>query len=440
MTKNANMDNPWTPEDEREHPRSILEWWCLISFIKSIEDNKRWGLKIAFSEWNKNKNEQGSILNFDLYDKENDKHFIYYLRDESNRLKAAKDSFYISYGDSFAKGVYPHYEMYINDKKNNIKIDIEFNAESLPRWIAQDATSGQLPLGLGFYRYGFIPKVAISGKMVMNGSTYNLDGKGYYEHAWGDMWYDNPLSSFSGIKKTITIYLKLISWWLHNNKIRIPKSLMFSTENNPFGYDWAWALLDNGWSVYYGNIMFWVMEGPAAGTLILSKDGKKYEEFCNIHFRYNKTHPSKKHDFYYPTDLEITATKGKEKLHLRFTMTSDTREYLSRFIGGSYWLGFVICEAPGIVKGYYFDGEKKTKLSGICKIEPQRQISVIGHNSLKIDFQKPPAGVGISFDLDSHYLRKKIFAQIQLAPRPKIKLNIKKINGSKINKKHNNEF
>jgi hypothetical protein len=219
--------------------------------------------------------------------------------------------------------------------------------------------------------------------------------------------------------------------------VQIPRSIKFSTENNPFGYDWVWALLDNGWMIFYGNMMFWIAEGPIAGTLIFSKDGKTYTEFCNVHFKYNKMQYSEKYDFYYPTELEATAIKGKEKLHLRFRMTNESREYVSRFYSGKYWLGFVICEEPGIVDGYYFDGEKEIKLSGICKIEPQRQASIIGHNSLKIDFVKPPEGVGISFDLNSHYFKKKIFTKIQLAPNPKIKINFQRIDSSKINKKTN---
>jgi hypothetical protein len=46
---------------------------------------------------------------------------------------------------------------------------------------------------------------------------------------------------------------------------------------------------------------------------------------------------------------------------------------------------------------------------------------------LGIDFLKSSKGVGISFDFESHYLRKKLFTKIQLAPYPKIKFNFKKI-------------
>lgn len=436
MKKNTITDNPWTPEDEREHPLSVIEWWYIEAFFKSIEDNKRWSIKSGFNEWLYPKSKEiGCIFNMTLFEQDKNKHLIYYSRNDSTKLKSDKDNYYVRYEDSFMKGSYPCYEFYFNDKKNNIKLDMRYQAEVLPHWLMQDVTDGKLPMGMGLYRYGFIPKCKISGTMIRNNTTYHIDGKGYFEHVWGDFWYDNPLSNFSGLKKTIPTYSKLIGWWLHNNKIRIPKSIMFATENNPLGYDWAWALLDNGWTIFYGNIMFWIMEGPAPGVLILLKDGNKYEEFGNIYFKYNKTRHSKEYDFYYPEEMEVTAQRRKEKLHLRFTMTTDSREHIVRFLGGKHWLGYVICEAPGTVDGTYFDGEKKIKLSGICKIEPQRQASVIGHNSLKIDILKPPSGVGISFDLDSHFFRKKIFTQIQLVPHPKIKFNLKKINNSNIDKK-----
>ena len=430
---NKELVNPWTPEDEKEHFPSILEWWCAISFFKSIEDKKKWNLKASFAQWVEKDGKPGSILNMTLFDQDNNTHQVYFSRKDGNTLKSSKDTLDIRYDDSFIKGSYPHYKMYFNDKKNNIQFDLNYNAESLPRWIAQDITNGWLPMGLGFYRYGFIPKSNLSGKMMMNNKMFSLEGKGYFEHVWGDFSYSSPLSNLSQLHKTISVYSRLIGWWLHNHKANIPSSVIISTENNALGYDWVWSLLDNGWTLYYGNILFWIMKGPVTGTLILTKDGRRYLEFGNIHFKYNKVQYSKEYDFYYPTEIEVTGIKGEEKLHLNFKMTSEAREYVSRFTGGKYWLCFVICEAPGTVEGYYYDGKKKTKISGVCKIEPQRQASVVGHNSLQIDIIKPPEGVGISFDLDSHLIKKKIFTQIQLAPF-KIKWNLKRIDSSKINK------
>lgn len=422
--------NPWTPEDEREHFPSKIEWWCTEAFFKTVENNKKWSLKVSLSEWYE-KPKKGSVFYMTLFNRDNNKHFTLDARNNSEKLESARDNFDIRYEDSFMKGAFPNYEMYFNDKKNNIKLDIKYQAEALPHWIAQDITDGWLPIGLGFYRYGFIPKGDLSGTIKINNKTFTIEGKGYFEHVWGNFFYNNPILQIKGLKKTIAIYARLIGWHFLNQKPCFPNSMTFGTENNPFGYDWAWALLDNGWILFYGNILFWLMKGPVAGSLILSKDGKTYEEFADVHFKYNETRHAQSYDFLYPSDLEITAKKGKEKLHLRFTAAVDSREFISRFPKGKYWLGFVICEAPGIVDGYYFDGKKKTNLSGICKIEPQRQVTIFGHNSLRIDFLKPPKGVGISFDLESHYFRKKLFTQIQLAPSAQITFNFKRIDNPK---------
>jgi len=427
--------NPWTADDEKEHFPCIMEWWAAEAFFKSIENSKKWSLKVAFTEWFENPKKIGSILNMTLFDQDNNKHFIYCSRDDSVRLKSAKDRFDVGSGDSFMKGAFPNYEMRFIDPKNEIQIDFKYQAESYPHWIAQEATDGWLPMGFGFYRYGFIPKNKISGTIRVKDKTFTLKGKGYFEHVWGDFDYDKPILYSPKLKKTIVTYAKLARWWLHNRTIKIPKSITFSTDNNPLGYDWAWALLDNGWSLFYGNIMFWIMDGPAVGSLILSKDGKTYTEFCDVTFHYKKIKYADECDFYYPTELEVIAKKGKEKLHLTFKMTSRSREYISPFPYAKYhWIALAICEAPGVVEGHHFNGEKKTKLSGISKIEPQRQISTIGHNSLKLDFLLPPKGVGISMDLKSHLFKKKIFISIRLAPSPKVKCHFKRIDSSKIHK------
>jgi hypothetical protein len=79
------------------------------------------------------------------------------------------------------------------------------------------------------------------------------------------------------------------------------------------------------------------------------------------------------------------------------------------------------------MEGVYTDSEKTIKLKGDCKIVPLRLPSALGHNSLRFNFLLPPKGVGMDIDLDSHYLNKKIVAKLHFAPRPRFKINIKKI-------------
>lgn len=424
----SRLNNSWTSEDEREHPFSSTEWWNVEAFFKT-ENKKLWSLRAYLSQWCSKSHESGSLLNMTLFNQETGKHFACHSRNEMTKLESTKQGFNIRYNESFIKGTYPNYTMKFIDKKHDIELKIDYHVESIPHWVAEEATNGWIPMGFGFFRYGFIPKGIISGTMKLGNKNLPIKGRGYFEHVWGNFSYSNPLSNLFELKKTIPMYTKFFGWWIHNHNIRIPKNIMFNTNNNPFGYDWFWALLDNGWTLFYGNLLFWVTEGPALGTLILSKDGKTYIEFCNIQFRYNETAYSKNYDFYYPSELELTAFKGKEKLHMRLKMKAESREYVSRFSHGKYWLALVSCEAPGTIDGYYFDGSKKEKLSGMCKIEPQRQISVLGHNSLRLDFISPPKGVGINAILNSHYLKKRITIKIHLAPHLSLRFQVKRLSG-----------
>ncbi len=436
MTENSK--NPWTIEDERDHFPSVIEWWCPEVFFKTMDDNKKWSLNASFTYgYGNSKNNFISMFKMALFDQNKNTYFEYLDKMDKPLLmsKSIDGGFEIKYNKSFIKGSFPDYEMSFNDTKNNILIDLNFHAKSMPHWVAQDITNGRLPLGLSYYKYGFIPKLDVTGNIKLDDKTSKLKGIGYFEHVWGDSSFVNPFTHLSGLKETISTYTKFAGWWIHNNKVKIPKTIAFTSENNPIGYDWIWAVLDNGWTIFYGNLMFWVMKGPAAGVLILSKDDINYAEFGNMTFRYNKIKYAKELDFSYPSEIELHAAKGKEQLHLTFSMTQEPREYISRYSSGKYWLGLSICEAPGEVKGYYYDGDKKIDLKGFCKIEPQRKISRFGHNSIKLDFLLPPDGFGISADVDSHYIKKKISTHIQLIPRPKFRFIIKNTSQSKIENK-----
>ena len=170
------------------------------------------------------------------------------------------------------------------------------------------------------------------------------------------------------------------------------------------------------------------MNGPVMGTLILTKDGINYKEYGNVKFQYNKIRHSKNYDFYYPTEFELKTKDNDEKIHLKFIIKNDVNEYISVFPRGKYWLGLDICEGTGIVEGKYIKNNKEIELKGQAKIEPQRQVSIIGHNSLSIDIIKPPKGLGMKLDLDSNLIKKRIKANLEIFPQPKIKLKINKKN------------
>jgi len=84
-------------------------------------------------------------------------------------------------------------------------------------------------------------------------------------------------------------------------------------------------------------------------------------------------------------------------------MTNTPLEYINSFQKNGFYRGFVIIEGPGTISGFYDDGNEKISLRGLCKIEPQRQISILGHNQLVLTFIQPPRGVGVEVLFISHF-------------------------------------
>ena len=117
--------------------------------------------------------------------------------------------------------------MKIKNKKKNIELQLKYHAESLPYWVAQQITDGHLPMGLGSYRYGFIPDGNLSGTIRIDEKKYTVEGKGYYEHVWGNFSYTNPFRNISEYKKTLSTYAKLIGRQIVGSKVKIPKSIAF---------------------------------------------------------------------------------------------------------------------------------------------------------------------------------------------------------------------
>ena len=425
MTFQKINEKPWTCEDEKEHPGSAIEWWGVEAFFKTVENNKRWSFKGSMTEWLKINNNVGSNLITTLFDIDKNKHYNYYSSNEKEKLHITKDKNNIYYDNSFIRGSYPDYEVRFKDPKNKIELNIKYQAEALPHWVAQNVTNGWLPMRLGFFKYGFIPKNKLSGKLKIFNKQFDIIGDGYFEHVWGDFSYTNTFTYAKNLTKTTKTYIDLIKWWIGNNKLKIPKSIMFSRENNPQGYDWIWTVFDNGWSLFFGNSLFWLMKGPLFGIFIVTKDGKKYSEFGNGSFEYKKIKYVDKHDFFYPTEILLKTKKGNEKFHLYFKSSVENIEFQMNLSDKRN--KFYICEGPGTVEGFYTNGNQKIPLKGICKIEPQRQIKKQGHNSLKIDFIKPPEGIGIDVSYRSHELKKQINTRIQFRPKPDFNFRIKKL-------------
>jgi len=430
MTKKNNskkdtQKNPWTHEDEGDHYPSMKEWWCIETLFKTLEDNRKWNLKSSFAY---ELETPSCFFLYHLFDMTSKKLVARNsTNDDIKMLSYKKNKVDIKYKENSIKGLYPNYKIHIEDDKNDFSIDMTYNAKVFPHWSAQDSTNGYLPFGLDYYRYGWLLNCDLLGSLKFMGEQYKIKGKGYLEKAWGNWSYMNPFQKLSGFRKTISTYGNLFYWWFSHRKPTILDRIAFTTENNPFGYDWFWGIFKNNWSVFYGNSLFWISEGPAVGVLTLFTKGNNYLDFVDINFNYNKIKYIKEYDIYYPIDLNITGSLDNKKIKLRVWPTCEIYEYIEKFKGNGFYRAFIAPEIPGKIEGIFSDDNGKVKLEGDCKIVQQRQPSKLGHNSLKIDILKPPKGVGIMVDFQSHYLMKKVFTKMQLAPRLKFSFNFGKI-------------
>ena len=411
-------ENPWSPQDEGSHYPVTREWWTYETIFKTLKDNRTWNFMLIMSY---NLEKPNCFFQYTLIDVTNDK--LVYRKDIDDGIEKfthKKNIVDLKYKKSTVTGLYPDYSLHLQDTEQGFLVDMNLHALSQPHWIAQDINNGDLPFGLNFYKYGYIPNSDCTGTMNINNQTLAFKGKAYIEHVWGDWSYQKPLSQIKNLRKTIRTYVNLGKWWLTHHSPTIPNRIAMTTENNIFGYDWIWGVFDNEWSVFYGNILFWLCQGPAFGVLTVTPDGKTFWEFCDIAYRYNKVHYVKEYDIYFASDIELDARLDDKKIHLRFYLTTTCHDYIDPFDHQGFYKAFILAEMPGKMEGTYQDNEKTVQLKGECKLMPLRQPSVLGHNAITLDILKPPKGVGLSFDVNSHYLKKRLQGQVRFIPKPKI--------------------
>ena len=430
QNQNVLLTNPWTSQDEGDHFPVAKEWWTTELFFTTKEDKRTWNLITTFAY---ERESPSCFYQYVLFDLKAKKCLLHKdVNDEISKLTHTKNKVNLIYESSWFKGLYPSYHLHNQDDEQGFLAEIDMDAQSLPHWIAQETTHGVLPIGFNTFQYGFIPNCRLSGTLQLNDKIYTVGGKGYLEHAWGNWSYRNPLQFLGGAKTTLSTYLRLSHWWLSHHKLHIPSRIGFSLENDMFGYDWLWGICDNDWSFFFGNVLLWVSEGPSFGALYVTEDGKRYWEFCDVHFKYNKMLYIKELDMYYPSDMELTGKLGAKKIQLRFYSTTEGYEYVDSNKKRKFYNAFVLCELPGRVEGLYSDHEKRIPLRGFCKSVPQRQTPRIGHNSVTLSFAKPPNGIGVKIELESHRLKRKCIGTIQLASHPQCYISFPKIDLSKI--------
>ena len=387
-----NEEKIWKMQYDGYH-NCTREWWNVDAFIKA---DKNYSITASFEY---EKETPAANLFFTVFDW--DEKIVYDCGSYGDNISTLQCSgkYYVNltYGKSWMKGGYPSYKVHFENK--GIVVEMELIAEAKAKFVVEEE-GGVLPMGFGYYRYLFIPKCKARGWISINGEIKNFEGIAYYEHVWGNWSYHNPLKG-----ATISPYLNLARWWWKNKNISFD-SLTLSS-NNPFGYDWAWIAFENGWSIFYGVIPFWIGEIPLGIAYLYN--GSKIIEFGSINYEYldgvfyGGT--------YIPTKIKVVA-KGKGELSFIMEMKNKPHIYENK-LHSLYWKKLILYECPGNASGYYksLDG-KRIKLIGKCEIEIERQISIFEYVMFKI----MPYSDGFQFIFLSYLLNFMIILQLSLHP------------------------
>jgi len=416
-----NTHNPWTPQDEGDHNPVMKEWWTAETFFTS-EDKRKWNLIASFAYKGQKKE---CFFQYVLFDITNNICVASQeLPDNIQSIHTHKNRLAVTYKQSFLRGLYPDYNLHIEDEENNILFDVNYQAKVPPHWVLQPITNGYLPIGLNNYRYGFLPYATITGTLRVNDQTQKINGKGYLEHAYGNWSYTQPIAALKNVSKTFRIYKKLFSHWLSQKTLHIPRHLSFTTENNVYGYDWLWAVFENDWSLFFGNSMFYLRAGPSFGALYLTDENGAYHEFSDVSFSYLGEHYLPDFDMYFPTGYELIGKNGEETIHLQCKSATTPYVYIDRYKGDPHYRAWVLCEMPGTIKARYVDKAGEKTLLGDCKLVPLRIPSKFGHNRLDIDINRKKRNKEIKLNLDSNYFEKTVTTHFRLSMPPHLKIKI----------------
>ncbi len=406
----------WTPADEGAHYPCSREWWN-IDTVMTLDGGARWTLTSSFEYERETPACNLFLTLFNL--SSGTSYSLGSYGDSIGTLSFETGRVNLSYGASWMQGSYPSYRVHF--ERGNATIDLYLNATTPPKWVADSISSAVLPMGLGSYQYGFIPRCNVSGTMTIGNDSSRVTGTGYYEHVWGNWTYSTPMQSGSDVTQTARAYGQLATWWL-SHRGNPPASVGLATGSNPFGYDWIWASFDNGWSMFYGNIPFWVCEGPAFGILYLVSPDGRYLTFSDITFSYGSMEYASAYDACYPTAIHLTAQHGEHRIALNCAMACDVHTYLDTNLSSSFWEAIYLWESPGPVTGVYSNKSCTMQLNGTCEIEPMRQVSMLGHNTMHISLTLPPDGVGAAIYGTSHLMQFKAGIAVQVWSEPSLRI------------------
>jgi len=423
-TENNNQSH-FTPDEEGDHFPCGCEWWCFHSSV-TLQSGTHLDILTEFQYSTKAVNRSDiNVVLFLFYCFNRDTGQVFDFTqsfvnkgNQSGPFSFKKNRLDISFGNCTIKGLYPSYSVYVENEDKSFIMNISLNATSSSHWVAQNISNGYFPWGLGWARYGFIPRLDVVGNITFNGTTSRSCGNAYYEHLWGNFSYLITLKSPSEFRAFVKNLPKIIPFmkWIWTEQSRTSSQLKLSTSNH-YGYDWIWGTFTNGWSVHLG--FFHTMGGEVS----LTPDGQTFWDLANLSVKYTRLLYIPETDTYYPLDMDITARGGDKTLHL--SLTTTTEPYLGVLV--IYPASRLCCGAggiqtAGIVEGYYTDSNQNISLQGNCTIGPFRQYPTTRFVSLDVARIRSPHATGFSIEIVSHLLGARLY--IERLRRPHHQLNI----------------
>ena len=380
------------PSNQKKYMR---EWWDIDAFFN---DGKNYSVTSSFEY---EKETPAANLFFTIFDHDENKFYDLGAYNESID-KLVINGNKISLENCWIKIGYPFYEAYFERK--NVTLYIKLQALSPLQKIVGDVAKN-IPFGFGYYNYTFTSKCVVSGWIEINGIKKNFTGIGYYEHVYGNWSYNKPLKFFS--KDSIKDYFSLYKWWRKGMKIDFKNITIWS--NNPFGYDWTWGFFKNGYTIFFGNIPFWIKNIPFG--IIYIYNGKNYMEYKVTKYEY--LNGEYLNGSFFPRKFKVYAI-GNGSLVLTFQMTLHPHIYEDK-LHSKFWKNLILYECPGKIYGWVNTSGNNIKLDGKGEIEIERQNSIFDYYAMEMAF-KYPYPLGIEFYFLSYLLKISILMQLYLIP------------------------
>lgn len=424
-----NIKNNCTPQDEGDHFPCGWETWCYHASL-TLENGQQWDAAVIFVYFMNRTRKEGftegiSYWRFRHWNRQTGKFYDDFHSDVfPGVLQTEKNKVNATYKYNYFRGLYPDYNVYSEDRTNNITTNLTLHAISKPCWLYQESTNGVLPWGMsGTGEAYFVPMLEVTGNISINGSYYNLTGYAYYEHDIGYFDFAKPYVCYS-LKEMINSTKAMLDrklWWRNQViKNRHEKLYQLHLSNDYlFGWNWGWVKFDNGWSiVIFTPTNSFQRDGLLPSFLYFTKDGEKYYEIGCVYWKHVNEKYIERADIYIPVDFEVTAYRDDIEFHLVFNATTEITELYSKDFasyskqeGGTFF-------ACGVVKGRYKDKEDDLNLQGTYCLDQTRWLPKgVKHLSLDIDLFFPPKGLGFDIRKVSHRFGFENFFKIQFIPK-----------------------